>query len=428
MGRDPQLDPFLPAMLALIDCNSFYASCEAVFNPKLKGRPVVVLSNNDGMVIAKNPEAKALGLDLGQPYFQIKDQLAKQNVAVYSSNYTLYGDMSRRVMETLRHLTTDLEVYSIDEAFADLSGFAHRDPVEYGHEIRNTVRQWTGIPVSVGIAPTKTLAKVANKYAKKGAGVVALDTPEKIEAALETFDIMDIWGIGHRRAKLLYAHGVRTAKQLRDLPDHWVRKKMTVTGLRLVHELRGTPSIPLEQHPDLKKQIICSRSFGHFITTLKEMEEALSSYATRTAERLRGQGEVASDVMVWMETSRFHGPLYCPAKVVHLPVATQYTPDIVKATLAATRRIFRQGYRYRKGGVMLLGLVPAPQRQLDLLTRRNEAKEAALMQALDSLNHKYGAQTLFYASSGVKPTWQMLRQLKSPHYTTRWDEVLTVAD
>lgn len=415
-------------MLALIDCNSFYASCEAVFNPKLKGRPVVVLSNNDGMVIAKNPEAKALGLDLGMPYFQIKDQLRKHNVAVYSSNYTLYGDMSRRVMETLRTLTTDLEIYSIDEAFADLRGFAHRDPLEYGHEIRNTIKQRTGIPVSIGIAPTKTLAKVANKYAKKGRGVVALDTPEKIEAALETFDIMDIWGIGHQRAKLLYATGVRTARQLRDMPDHWIRKKMTITGLRLVHELRGTPCIPLEMNPELKKQIICSRSFGYFITELKDMEEAMSFYATRAAERLRGQGEVTSDVMVWFETSRFAGPQYAPSKVYHLSHATNYTPDIVGATLAVTRRIFRKGYKYRKGGVMLLGLVPTTNRQLDLLSPRKEAKEEALMKALDGINQKYGSQTVSYASSGVKQHWQMMRQMKSPHYTTRWDEVLTITD
>lgn len=411
-------------MLALVDCNSFYASCEAAFNPKLKGCPIVVLSNNDGMVIAKNPEAKALGLDLGMPYFQIKEQLQKNRVAVYSSNYTLYGDMSQRVMSTLRTLTSDLEVYSIDEAFVDLRGFSYRDPLEYGHEIRNTVKKWTGIPVSIGIAPSKTLAKVANKYAKKGPGVVVLDTPERIEAALESFDIMDIWGIGHQRAKLLYSRGIRTAKQLRDMPDQWVKKNMTITGLRLVHELRGIPCIPLEMHSEPKKQIICSRSFGYFITELKDMEEAMAYYATRASERLRGQKEVASAIMTYFETSRFSGPFYAPSKVIHLPRATNYTPDIVTATLEATRRIFRQGYRYRKGGVMLLELVPDKNRQYNLLQPRNEPKQEALMKALDQVNRQYGSNTLFYAAAGIKQEWQMMRQLKSPHFTTKWDELL----
>lgn len=227
-------------MYALIDCNNFYASCERVFQPRLNGKPIVVLSNNDGMVIAKSNEAKALGLDLGMPYFEIRDMLEKHHVHVFSSNYTLYGDFSRRVVETLRELTSDIEVYSIDECFADLKGFRHLDLLKYGHTMRDTVKQWTGIPVSVGIAPSKTLCKVANKLAKKGPGVVLLDTPEKIESALRDYPIEDIWGVGWQRATLLRLNGAGTALQLRNMPDHWIRKKMSVTGLRMVHELRGS--------------------------------------------------------------------------------------------------------------------------------------------------------------------------------------------
>jgi len=414
-------------MLALIDCNSFYCSCEQVFQPKLVGKPVVVLSNNDGMVIAKNKEAKALGLDIGLPYFQIKNELKKHGVTVFSSNYTLYGDFSQRVVATLRELTSDIEIYSIDEVFADLKGFAHKDPLTYGHEMRDTVKKWTGIPVSIGIAPSKTLTKVANKLAKKGPGVVVLDTPEKIDKALSDFPIADLWGIGHQRAKMLYSVGIQTAKQLRDMPDVWIRKKMTITGLRLAHELRGIPCIPLGMEPEPKQQIICSRSFGYFITELKDMEQAMTYYASRAAERMREQGRVTSNVMVYFETSRFNGPFYAPSTVINLPRETNYTPDIVTATLTATRHIFRKGFRYRKGGIMLLELSSAKERQYSFLSPRDEAKQEHIMKALDGVNKKYGANSLFFAAAGIRQEWQMMRQMKSPHYTTSWKELPRVA-
>jgi DNA polymerase V len=410
-------------VFALVDCNSFYASCEAVFQPRLHNKPVVVLSNNDGMVVAKNKEAKALGLDLGAPYFQIKDLLKKHNVHAFSSNYTLYGDMSRRVMETLRELTSDVEVYSIDEAFLDLSGFMHRDLLAYGMEIRSTVKQWTGIPVSIGIAPTKTLTKVANKIGKKGPGVVLLDTPDKIDAALADFPVEDIWGVGYRRHRLLCALGIRTAKQLRDLDIKWVRKKMTVTGERMVRELRGEPCYGMDEQPRSKQQIICSRSFGNFLTEVKDIEEALVFYASRAAERMRQQGSVASAIMVFFETSRFSGPQYFPSIVINLPRESNYTPDIIKATVAGVRRIYRKGPRYRKGGIMLLGLVPATNRQYDLLSSRTEPKQESLMQSLDNLNKRFGANTVFYAATGIKQQWRMMRKMKSPHYTTDWAEL-----
>lgn len=410
-------------MYALVDCNSFYASCERVFQPHLYGKPVVVLSNNDGMVVAKSKEAKALGLDLGAPYFQIKELLQKHNVHAFSSNYTLYGDMSHRVMCTLRELTSDVEVYSIDEAFLDLHGFVHRDLLEYGREIRATVLQWTHIPVSIGIAPTKTLTKVANKIGKKGDGVVVLDTPDAIDQALADFPIEDIWGIGHRRTELLLRMGIRTAKQLRDMDIKWVRKRMTVTGERMVRELRAEPCYGWDEQPTSKKQIICSRSFGKFLTEKKDIEEALVFYASRAAERLRTQGSVATDIMVFFETSRFSGPLYAPAKVIHLPRETNYTPDLIKAAVAGIQDIFRKGYKYRKGGVMLMGIFPAGERQYDLLSERDEPKQESLMRTLDGLNKRYGANTVFYAATGIKQEWKMMRQLKSPHYTTSWKEL-----
>jgi DNA polymerase V len=413
-------------MYALVDCNSFYASCEKVFQPKLANRPVVVLSNNDGMVVAKSPEAKALGLDLGMSYFQIKKLLKQHHVAVFSSNYTLYGDMSQRVIATLRELTSDIEVYSIDEAFADLKGFLHLDLLKYGHSMRDTVLKWTGLPVSVGIAPSKTLTKVANKLAKKCPGVVLLDTPPKIEAALEDYPIEDIWGIGRRRTAMLHNYGIRTAKQLRDMPDHWVRNNMTVTGLRLVHELRGLACIPLEEQPPAKKQVICSRSFGDWITELGEMEQAMAFYATRACERMREQKQVTRHVMVFFETGRFSGPQYAPSHVQELSMATNYTPDILQATLAVTRRLFRKGYRYRKGGVMLLELTPARQRQGDMLIGRNVLKLESVMKAVDSVNRRYGGNTLFYAAAGTNQGYQMLRKMKSPHYTTCWSELPVV--
>ncbi|WP_207229444.1 Y-family DNA polymerase [Ktedonosporobacter rubrisoli] len=410
-------------MFALIDCNNFYASCERVFQPKLNGKPVVVLSNNDGMVIAKSNEAKALGLDLGMPYFEIKDVLKKHNVAVFSSNYTLYGDFSRRVVQTLRELTTDIEIYSIDEVFADLKAFKSYDLLAYGNTIRDTVKKWTHIPVSVGIAPSKTLAKVANKIAKKSSGVVLLDTPQKIEEALRSFPVEDIWGVGNKRLEMLLQRGIRTAWELRNMPDSWVRKKMTITGLRMVYELKGIPCIPLEAQPPAKQQIICSRSFGYFITTLKDMEEAMTYYATRAAERLREQKEVTRDILVYFETSRFNGAQYHPSCVVNLPKETCYTPDIIKATVSAVRKIFKAGYRYRKGGIILLELKPASQRQFDLLTSNDEKKQETIMIALDKVNRKYGDNTLFYAAAGIKQEWQMMRSMKSQNYTTQITEL-----
>ena len=281
----------MPPLFALADCNNFYASCERVFNPKLAGRPAIVLSNNDGCVVARSNEAKALGIAMGVPAFQIRHLIRKHDVQVFSSNYALYGDLSQRVMETLQQFSPEVEVYSIDEAFLNLSGFTNINLTDYGRRIRATVKQWTGIPVSVGIAETKTLAKIANHVAKRTEGTDGVFDftawPDR-DSVLARVLVEEVWGIGPNYARLLTQHGITTALGLRDADDHWIQKQMGVVGLRTVHELRGISCLPLEQCPPPKQGITCSRSFGRPVTTLAEMREAVAAYTARAAEKLRG--------------------------------------------------------------------------------------------------------------------------------------------
>lgn len=307
-------------VFALVDCNNFYASCERVFNPRLIGRPVVVLSNNDGCVVARSNEAKALGIGMGVPEFKVRELIQRHDVAVLSSNYALYGDLSRRVMDTLRGLASQVEIYSIDEAFLDVSGFGGR--LEHARQMRQTVRQWTGIPVSVGIGPSKVLAKVANKLAKKtpGAeGVYDLCDEAARREALERFPVADVWGIGPAHAKLLLGHGCETAADLRDADERWIKKRLGVVGVRMVHELRGISCLPLERCPPAKKNIACTRSFGRYVETLAEMREAVASYAARAAVKLRRQGSCAGLLTVFLMTNNFRpGPE--PARELQDPV------------------------------------------------------------------------------------------------------------
>ena len=414
-------------MFALVDCNNFYASCERVFQPRLNGKPVIVLSNNDGCVIARSNEVKALGIDMGRPYFQIEELVRRYGIAVFSSNYTLYGDMSARVMDTLREYTSDVEVYSIDEAFCDLAGFADRNLEEYGRLLRQKVKQWTGIPVSVGIAVTKTLAKAANKIAKKEGGVLVLDRPELVEATLARLEVEDVWGIGRRWGALLRGQGMRTALDLRNAPEHWIRKHMNVVGLRTAHELRGISCLPLKEAPKPKQSIIVSRSFGQPVTTLDGLLEASASYATRAGEELRGQGLLARHLMVFVTTNRFNNdPFYANSAVLELPVPTCYTPELIAVAARGIRRMWRSGFRYKKCGVMLLDLSPAARPQYDLLDAKDREKQQAAMAALDAVNRRFGAGTLFYAGTGIRQPWAMKRGWKSPHYTTDWDTLLKV--
>ncbi len=416
-------------ILALVDCNSFYASCEKVFAPALANKPVVVLSNNDGCIIARSSEAKALGIPMGKPAFECRELFRHHDVAVFSSNYTLYGDLSARVMKTLATFTPRLEVYSIDEAFLDLTGMPD-DIVAYSQHIRETVRRWTGIPVAIGLGPTKTLAKIANKLSKKDptlGGVLDYGAHPEPDALLDQVAVEDIWGIGRRYAAMLERHGVVNARQFRNLPRDWVKKKMTVGGLHTLLELQGIPCIDLEAMAPAKKSITASRSFGQPVTRIEEMREALAVYTSRAAERLRKARMVANGVTVWVQTNTFieGEPQYANSAFGALPVATAHTSDILKAAWQVLDRIFRKGYRYKKAGVMLSGLEPIGCRQLSLLApvRTSDPKAERLMEAMDRANARWGRDTLRLAACGIKQNWQMKQAARSPQYTTCWADL-----
>jgi len=420
----------MPPIFALVDCNNFYASCERVFSPKLNGQPIIVLSNNDGCVVARSNEAKALGIGMGVPEFQVRPLLRAHRVHVFSSNYTLYGDMSQRVMETLEQFCPDLEVYSIDEAFLSLVGFERRDLIEYGRQIRRTVKQWTGIPVSVGIAETKTLAKIANRVAKRtpdtGGVFDLLACPDR-DALLDRVAVEDVWGIGRNHAHMLKQHGITTAFQLREVDDHWIRKRMGIVGCRLVMELRGVSCMDLEQCPAPKQSLTCSRAFGTLINTVEEMEEAISVYTSRVAEKLRREQLAATVLTVCLTTNEFReGPQYSNSLTLNLPVVTDSTSELIGCALQGIRAIYRDGYLYKKAGVMVTGLVPASQSQTDLFDSKDRGKSNRLMSALDAINERWGTGTLQYASSGITKKWKTQFHRRSPAYTTDWNELPVV--
>lgn len=424
--------------LALVDCNNFYASCEKVFNPALKRVPVVVLSNNDGCIIARSAEAKAMGVPMGAPYFKCRAMLERAGTRVFSSNYALYGDMSARVMRTLAEFTPELEVYSIDEAFLDLTRLPE-SPVDTGLRLRRTVLRHTGIPVSVGIGPTKTLAKIANRLAKKtpgSSGVWDVRDPAEAARALRATEVEDVWGIGRKHARRLRARGVVTAWDFSRLDRDWVKKHMTVVGLQILLELRGQPCHGLERGEANKKSIVSSRSFGSPVTRLDHLREALSCYVTRAAEKLRRQGSVASHVLVFLQTNKFHkgAPQYSNAEGQALEAGTCHTPELIGAALRTLERIFRPGYSYKKCGVMLSGIEPENGRQLSLLRLPPDHRpaERPLMSTLDRLNARWGRDTVYFASTGTKGQdgkerpWAMRRELRSPRYTTAWTELPVV--
>jgi DNA polymerase V len=413
-------------MLALVDCNSFYASCERVFDPRLWNRPVVVLSNNDGCVVARSSEAKALGIATGTPYFQIRDLVTRHGIVVRSSNYTLYGDLSARIMAVLGRFTPHLEVYSIDEAFLDLNGVPADRLVECGRTIRRTVLRWTGIPVSIGIGPTKTLAKVANHLAKQApaaGGVWSLADPRDQAAVLARLDVQDIWGIGTHLAARLKRAGIATAFQLREASPNHVRRLLGVVGERTALELRGLPCLGLEELPAPAKSIIRSRSFGRPVQRLGELEEAVATHATRAAEKLRLHHRVAGALSVFVATSRFRGTPYANLATFPLDPPTDDTARLIHAALATLRPIFREGLQYQKTGVMLGGLQPRAGLTESLFARYDRSRSEQLMATLDNINHRLGPDTLRYAASGLERPWHMRREHASPCYTTRWDEL-----
>jgi DNA polymerase V len=413
----------------MVDCNNFYASCERVFAPRLEGKPVVVLSNNDGCVIARSSEAKALGVAMGEPAYKREAFFSRSGVHVFSSNYALYGDMSARVMRILTNFAAETEVYSIDECFLLLRGLDTLSLLRTAGEIRRTVRQWTGIPVCVGLARTKTLAKIANRLAKKdgGDGVRLLEDEEDIDRVLGGLETGDIWGIGRRSARRLGDCGVHTALDLKGRDDDWVRRHLTVTGLRTVLELRQIPCIALEDAPPPARSLVCSRSFGTRIESLESLEEAVSAYVQRAGEKLRRKGLVAGALQVFLETNRFQpGPQYAGSRCRALPAPTADTLALHGPALEILRDIHKPGYRYQKAGVILLDLSPIAGRQLSFLEPRAEekAKRDALMRVMDRINAVHGRGTLTLAASGLgKKEWHMRQERRSPLYTTSWAEL-----
>ncbi len=404
------------SLFALIDCNNFYCSCERVFKPSLQNRPVVVLSNNDGCIISRSQEAKELGVAMAAPYFKIRDQLARHNVAVYSSNYALYGDMSARVMEVLSGFSPELEIYSIDEAFIKLSA---RD-AGLGPEIRKRVLQWTGIPVSVGISETKTLAKLAASRAKRGSGVAQLSADD--HEILRQTPLSDIWGIGRRSSKKLLSYGINNADDFRRMDDGWIRAKLTVTGLRTAHELRGTPCLELEHHIQAPRSVTCSRSFCRRVTSLNDLLEASATYAENAGQKLRQKEMAAGCLQVYAQRhEHIPGRPSIVAASFSLDTPTQSTPEFIRLAHRGIRQIFESGTEYKKAGIILSDLTPAGSRQLNLFSQTESDDQ--LMSALDSLNQKWGRGTLIYGGSGLEKKWDMRRQLKSPSYTTNWNEL-----
>ncbi len=408
-------------MIALVDANNFYVSCERVFNPRLEGKPVVVLSNNDACVVARSNEVKALGVKMGTPMFEMRSVIRQHNIQVFSSNYALYGDLSRRVMEVLGQFTPEVEVYSIDEAFLCLAGQSYET---VSQNIQATVGQWTGIPVSVGVATTKTLAKIANHQAKQQGGVCVLLEPEPL---LATLPVSEIWGIGRRLTQRLEAQGITTALHLQQADLAMIRQLLGIVGVRTVLELRGISCLPLELCPPPRKSYCVSRGFGRPVASLAELKEAIACYGSTAAAKLRRDRRVAQTIQVFITTSRFRPsePQYANSETLVLPYPTNDTSTIVRAGLGATERLYRPGYSYHKAGVMLMDLSEGAICQGSLFIDEGRRERAGqLMDAIDRLNRQFGAGTVRWAAEGLQQGWRMRAEWRSPRFTTRWDELV----
>ena len=401
--------------IALIDCNSFYVSCERLFNPKIRKKPVVVLSNNDGCIISRSNEAKALGIKMGEPYFKAKDIIVKNNVQVFSSNYSLYGDISRRVMRTLKRFNSEIEVYSIDEAFLDLSNFSDDEIESVGIEIRSIILQWTGIPTSIGIAKTKTLSKIANHIAKKEkSGVVSLIGIEDIDPILEKVEIGDVWGVGRQLTKFYIKNDIYNAKQLKNISNTWIKKSSNVLSSRTAMELRGISCIDLEIQDSKRKSCVVSRSFGKKVETFQELKESVTNYCLNASEKIRSESLIAKSVTVFLRTSPFQnrGIYYSNSKTIDFPIATDNSIEIVKAAINGLKDIFKRGYKYQKVGVMLSGLSNLENKN-NLFSSSKDEKIKSLMRSIDSTNSRYGRSALSLASGGVNKKWNMKRKHSS---------------
>lgn len=419
-------------VFALVDCNNFYASCEKLFRPDIKHAPVVVLSNNDGCVVARSKEAKALGIKMAIPVYQIKDEIKRYGIQVFSSNYALYADMSSRVMSVLEMLAPRVEVYSIDEAFLDLSGVSNATELEtFGKQVKETVGKWTGINVCVGIAPTKTLAKLANHAAKTypaTGGVVDLTARTRQRKLLELMPVEEVWGIGRRLSKQLNMLGIKTALQLADADPKNIKRQFSVVVERTVYELNGDSCLELENITPTKKQILCSRSFGQRITEYRQMREAICDYAARGAEKLRTEKQYAKSVTVFIRTNpnSSRDPYYSNSATANLQIPTDDSRDIIMYALRMLRLIWKDGYRYMKGGIMLGDFYEPGIYQLSLFDEVNSRPDSKqLMSVIDKINHS-GKGNIWFAGQGIRQEWAMKRGSLSPSYTTKWEDLQIV--
>ncbi len=410
--------------IALIDCNSFYVSCERLFNPKIQNLPVVVLSNNDGCVISRSVEAKKIGIKMGEPYFKVKDLVTKNNVQIFSSNYALYGDLSRRVMKVLKGFSDKIEIYSIDEAFLDLSYVKDDQVEEYGKKIKDRVLKWTGIPTSVGISSTKTLSKVANHIAKKNkAGVIFLK--ENIDNILKDFDIGDVWGVGRQLSKLYKKNGIDDAYKLKNISNTWVKKNTNVLGAKTVMELRGVSCIFLETQETKRKSCCVSRSFGKKIESLEKLRESITTHCLNAAEKIRTDKQTAKAITVFIRTSPFdkNRKYYSNSITIDLPVSTSNSLELVKEAINGLKKIYKYGYFYQKAGVILSKLNEISDQKFNLLAPIMENRSYTLMKAIDFTNAKYGRNAITVAQAGINNTWKMRRKHSSKIDTGSFDSL-----
>ena len=417
-------------MIGLVDGNNFYVSCERIFDPSLEGKPVAVLSNNDGCVISRSYEFKALNIPMGTPYFQLRPLLKKMNLILKSSNYELYGDISSRIIATLYEFTPDVEQYSIDEAFIHVSLPPCSDYFDFGRKVRQTILQWVGIPCGVGFASSKTLAKIANHIAKKQhSGVFVM--PDKAQPVLEKLHVSEVWGVGRRLAPKLEAMGIRTAWQLAAVDESTIRKKFNVTLAKTARELRGETVFEQEDPEELSQSISCSRSFGRPVVNLSELSEAVAHYTASAAEKLRREGQRAAGANVYFQ----YYPEYEPRKLeggftsttVTFKMPTANTGNMLSVISPKLRNIFIDRRRYKKAGVVFFGLESNANRQLDLFAdTAREKKSEQLAAAMDKINHRFGKGTLFNLAEGIKKPWAMKREHLSPRYTTKWGQLLVV--
>ena len=418
-------------MFALVDCNNFYASCERVFNPKLDKKPIVILSNNDGCVISRSNEAKSLGIPMGAPAFKYDSLFKKNNVHVFSSNFPLYGDMSSRVMNILSAYTPNIEIYSIDEAFLEFTGFDNYDLEEYGKEMRKKILKWTGIPVSIGFAPTKALAKVANriskKFDKKTKGVYAIDSEGKREKALKWLKIEDVWGIGYKHAARLKSYKINRAYNFIKLTDEWVRKQMSVVGLRLKKELEGESVLSLEEKRSPKKAIATTRSFEKNLICFEDLKERISTFSICCSEKLRSQKSNCNSIYVFVKSNRHqkNKSQYRNGIVMTLPYGSNSSITISKYAAEGLKKIYKKGIEYKKAGVVVLGLVPNSKMQLNIFEKENP-KHQILMKTLDFITKKEGSNKIKLASQDLKKIWKMKQTKLSSRYTTELKEIIAL--